>query len=239
MIVTEKVLSRYRDKGKVPVSRLPSALFTRTSDLFFRDADSPLSSWPTEDEERQAIHVVPVLAFLHTVPVLAGNRELIALQHQCGGYHCLQVAMIATLLTPHPSFKEKLDQIGRQFYFAQHGQLEPGNMLASSIAAYVTALSAIGLDCECTWRRLSEGLYPIDCTQENLNKIARDAPSLDMLADWRGFTRARYSMDPMILLLANNSDGLNEGSKRGYRRCPQLAHQRPGALRTGCHSMAA
>ncbi|MDR9808365.1 hypothetical protein [Rhizobium hidalgonense] len=206
MIVTEEVLSRFRDKGKVPVRSLPSNLFSHTGDLFFRDDVVSLHQFPTEEEERRAIHVVPVLAFLQTVPPLSNDREWIALHHQFGGYHCLQVAMVATMLTPNATIKNKLDNIGKQFYFAQHGQLEPANMLASSISEYVTALSEIELDCECTWRKLSEGLYPIDCTQENLNKIASDAPSLDMMADWRGFTRARYSMDPIILLLANNSD---------------------------------
>ncbi|MGB8287509.1 hypothetical protein ELI13_04590 [Rhizobium ruizarguesonis] len=214
MIVTEdvlsrfrdkgEVLSRFRDKGKVPVRSLPSSLFSQTGDLLFKNDAAPLSQFPSE--VREVIHVVPVLAFLQTVPPLSDEREWIALHHQCGGYHCLEVAMVATILTPNVTIKDKLDQIGKQFYFAQHGNLEPGNMLASSISAYSTALSAIGLDCECTWRRLSEGLYPIDCTQENLNKVASDAPSLDMLADWRGFTRARYSTDPIILLLASNSD---------------------------------
>lgn len=206
MIVTEEVLSRFRDKGKVPVHRLPSNLFSHTGDLFFRDNVVSPHQFPTEEEERRAIHVVPVLAFLQSVPLLSNDREWIALHHQCGGYQCLQVAMVATTLTPNATIKNGLDNIGKQFYFAQHGQLEPGNMLASSISEYVTALNEIGLDCECTWRRLSEGLYPIDCTQENLNKIASNAPSLDMMADWRGFTRARYSIDPIILLLANNSD---------------------------------
>ncbi len=63
--------------------------------------------------------------------------------------------MVATMLTPNVAIKDKLDYIEKQFYFAQHGQLELGNMLASSISAYVTALSAIELDCEYTWRKLS------------------------------------------------------------------------------------
>lgn len=206
MFVTDEVLSRFRDKGRVPVRSLPSNLFSHTSALFFRDDVVSPHQFPTEEEERRAIHVVPVLAFLQSVPPLLNDREWTALHHQCGGYHCLQVAMVATMLTPNPTIKNQLDNIGKQFYFAQHGQLEPGNMLASSISEYVTALREIELDCECTWRRLSEGLYPIDCTQEKLNKIASNAPSLDMMADWRGFARARHSVDPIILLLAKNSD---------------------------------
>ena len=212
MIVTEKILTPYRDQGKASISRLPSSLFTHTSDLYFQDTAGPLTSWPphpswpTHDQVRQAIRVVPVLAFLRTVPVFTGDLEWIALQHQCGGYRCVQVSMIATLLTPHASVKDKLDDIGRQFYFAQDGYLDPDYMLASSISSYVQALSAIGLDCECTWRRLSEGLYPIDCTQENLDRIACDAPRLDAMADWQESTRVRYDMEPMILLLAENSD---------------------------------
>ncbi|MGO8204027.1 hypothetical protein ACC735_32705 [Rhizobium ruizarguesonis] len=116
MIVTEdvlsrfrdkgEVLSRFRDKGKVPVRSLPSSLFSQTGDLLFKNDAAPLSQFPSE--VREVIHVVPVLAFLQTVPPLSDEREWIALHHQCGGYHCLEVAMVATILTPNVTIKDKL-----------------------------------------------------------------------------------------------------------------------------------
>ncbi|MHC2218852.1 transposase-like protein [Rhizobium leguminosarum] len=51
---------------------------------------------------------------------------------------------------------------------------------------------------------ISESLRPGAMVMRSQSAMA--APSLDMLADWRGFARARYSTDPIILLLASNSD---------------------------------
>lgn len=49
----------------------------------------------------------------------------------------MHAAMVATTLTPNATIENGLDNIGKQFYFAQHGQLEPGNVLAASISEYV------------------------------------------------------------------------------------------------------
>jgi hypothetical protein len=36
---------------------------------------------------------------------------------------------------------------------------------------------------------MTESVYPIDATQENLERIAESAPSLDSIADWTGYPR--------------------------------------------------
>jgi hypothetical protein len=79
-------------------------------------------------------------------------------------------------------------------------------VLASRIASYVAALAQINLDCECTWPYLTESLYPIDATQDNLNRVAEDAPDLESIAEWGGFLRARYSANPVIFCITENSD---------------------------------
>jgi len=79
-------------------------------------------------------------------------------------------------------------------------------LLASRIVRYVNGLNELDLDCESSWRHLTESVYPIDATQENLDRIAENAPKLDDLVDWSGFIRARYANDPVILLLTENSD---------------------------------
>jgi len=199
MIVTEGELQQRRKTGGVDVKALPVSMFSRSRDLFFKN-NTPVSG---QDEGFERI--VPVLAFVSSAPKLSNDRQWLALEHQCGGLVCMQVAMIATVLTPNGSIKEKLDDIGRQFYAAQHGRLAPGDVRASSLSAYLAAIGKIGLICEYNRPRLAEGLYPIDCTQENLDKIASDALRLRTLIE-SSYIRARDSSDPVILLLANNSD---------------------------------
>ena len=183
------------------VRDLPSSTFSPTMDLFFPEWDSIERSGWTLEEDRAAISVVPVLAFLGVLPPLPEDREWIGIKHQCGGYSCRQSRMVGTVLTPVVAMKEKLDHVGKQFYYAENGYLTGNDLLASTICEYVAALGAIGVDCECTWSWLREGHYPIDCTLENFQKIATDKPWPDLLAD-----RHRYTDTPMLLLLAENSD---------------------------------
>jgi len=46
-----------------------------------------------------------VLAFIGWAPVLNPRREWYVLDHQCGGYACEHVAMIATRLVPRSTSK--------------------------------------------------------------------------------------------------------------------------------------
>jgi hypothetical protein len=113
--------------------------------------------------------------------------------------------MIATRLTPNPSILPALNAIARACFYAEGGRFSNLDLLASRIVFYATALNRLGLDCECTWRNLSEGLYPIDATQENLDRVAQDAPDLSTIVDWPTKS-VRYSRDPAIFLVAENSD---------------------------------
>lgn len=213
MIVTEEMLAPHRlDGGPLRLwpfggasSRAPSVptkLFSDSDDVF-----GPL--WwrgTARDNPEHDLQVVPVLAFTELVPVLQPGREWLALKHQAGGHMNEQVWMIATRLEPRPSLKPAFDAIARTNYFAEEGRFNKSDILASRLANYVKALGELGLDCECSWRLLTESVYPIDATQKNLNRIAADAPALDGLVDWTGMIRVRYSLNPAILLLTENSD---------------------------------
>ncbi len=213
MIVTEEMLAPYRTDGR-PLSisfpfqrdaaRVPSSLFS--------DSETFLGSFwrmqPSSDGENpaQGLQAVPVLAFTRSVPILKPGREWMALDHQAGGYCCEHVRMIATRLEPRPSLKPALDAIVREGYFAEDGRFYKFDILASRIAWLVKALAALDLDCESSWRLLTDSVYPIDATQENLERLAVSAPVLDEIADWTGVIRVRFSDDPVILLLTENSD---------------------------------
>jgi hypothetical protein len=207
MIVTEGILAPYRGKnGKLLVTRtgyvspyespplVPHGLFTSTFKAFGEN-------WPSSGNRG----IILVLAFSKSVPILRPGREWLALVHQTGGYLCEQTGMIATRLEPRRSILPKLESIARDNFFADSGRFDRADLLASRIVSYFTALKAIDLDCECTWRNLTEGLYPIDATPENLNRITENPPDLDSIAFW-DHPRARYSDEPAIFFLAENSD---------------------------------
>src|SRR5262249_17995135 len=139
------------------------------------------------------------------VPALKSGREWLALEHQCGGLLCEQQRMIATRLKPRPSMiYPSLRQIARDGWGAENGRVNRIDLLASRIADYVAALKQIGVDCECTWRYLTESMYPIDATDNNLNCLAEDAPKLSDLAV--NYAPARYDSNAAIFVLAENND---------------------------------
>lgn len=112
--------------------------------------------------------------------------------------------MLATRLKARPSIYPSLRQIARNGWAAEGGRFNRIDLLASRISEYVAALKQIGVDCECTWRYLTEGMYPIDATDDNINYLAEDAPKLSELAV--NYARARYDSNVAIFVLAENSD---------------------------------
>lgn len=215
MIVTEDMLAPHREEGKPLRLTRESVAYLREpphvpSRLFSDSANFLQSSWRSEQADphdpRNGLQVVPVLAFVQSVPRLKAKPEWMLLRHQAGGYGCEQICMIATRLELRPALKPALDAIAREGYGAEAGHFSSSDILASRIARYVNALAELGLDCESSWRLLTESVYPIDATQENLDRVANSAPQLSDIVDWDGSIRVRYSSDPAILLLTDNRD---------------------------------
>lgn len=212
MLVTEEILAKYRENGSAVrldggagSPRLPANLFTHTGLEFASEWSNGVSS-ATFDAMRERLQIVLVLAFTRSVPILKPGREWLALEHQCGGYACEQQRMVATRLTPRASVLPALKRIAREGLYAESGHFNRRDILASRIADYVASLASMGLDCEASWGYLSESLYPVDATQKNLNRVAENGPSLELLADWSNVVRARYSKDPVIFFMTENSD---------------------------------
>ncbi|MGO4670280.1 hypothetical protein [Bosea sp. 2RAB26] len=204
MIVTEEMLAPYREGSRPlpwPSECLPTNIYSESSCLFG-------SIWRPNAAQRgtgEGLQVVPVLAFTKAVPVLSPNYEWIALHHQAGGHYHDHLCIIATVLNPKNDIRSGLNKIAEEHYAAENGWMIRDELPASRIVRYVNGLSALDLDCESSWRHLTESVYPIDATQENLDRIAENAPNLDDLFDRAGFTQALYFNDPVILLLTENS----------------------------------
>lgn len=214
MIVTEELLAPYRKDGSlISIDGVSQSLLRYRGTNLFTPTDVAFrSDWANHrsagigDISSEKLEIVLVLAFTRCVPVLRADRAWLALYHQCGGYSCECETMVATRLTPRASVLSTLQLIAREGFYAETGHFDRGQRLASRIVSYVAALARIGLDCESTWPYLTESLYPIDATQDNLNRVAEDAPDLDRLVDWKGLVRARYAIDPVIFFMTENSD---------------------------------
>ncbi|MQB40295.1 hypothetical protein [Rhizobium sp. ICMP 5592] len=115
--------------------------------------------------------------------------------------------MIATVLKPTETIFPKLNQIARDFFCAETGRFDRERLLASTLAAYINALSGLGLDCESSWRQLIESVYPIDPTPENLLKLTGNWTEVAALMATELGQTTRYDFyGPYLFLLTENSD---------------------------------
>lgn len=215
MRISREMLEPYANYGMAAIKsphrswsrnspELPESFFTPSNDLFGSRWHSPKDV----GDNRKTSQVVPVLTYTSTVPLtLNPEREWLGLQHQCGGHSNSQLRMIATVLKPAEAILPKLNQIARDFFYAETGHFDREQLLASTLAAYIDALSGLGLDCESSWRQLTESMYPIDPTRENLLKLTGSSKEVDALMAKELAQRVRYSFsDPYIFLLTENSD---------------------------------
>lgn len=140
---------------------------------------------------------VPVLAFTQLVPVLAENREWLALEHQGGGHSCRQTHMIATRFAAFPKVQAFFDEIAAQFQGALNGWFDGPESDPELTAIYETSLASQGLQLRGDGRaQLQESLYPVDgVVITNLT----DDPQI--VAICRNAT-----VPPVILFLSDNSD---------------------------------
>ena len=200
MLVEEKMLVSFRKNSSydVDVRQLPREWFSGSGELLG-------SEWRASGSDPSKLAVTPVLAFTRWVPILHPGYEWHALWHQSGAHTCNCVAMIATPLRPRPDVLPALNAIARRFYYADNGHFDRQSMNVSLIINYVAELEKLGLDCEASWRLLEESIYPIDATQDNLDRICLAPPRLAPITRW-GEDVPRFITDPAILLLTENSD---------------------------------
>jgi hypothetical protein len=148
-----------------------------------------------------------VFAFLGSVPELTVTPTWIAIRHQAVGYACEQHRFIATELNARQYLLERLRQIARDRWpggragWKGHGSL--GNLRGNALElnAYRSELTKIGLHYSGEW--ITEGIYPIDATQANLDALCEEKLSLWELG--LGGTDSA-AIRAAVLVLAPNSD---------------------------------
>jgi hypothetical protein len=158
----------------------------------------PTPEWPNfrDTVPPEPIEVASVLAFFEAVPVeVLKSPNWHLLEHQCAGVSCLQESMVAIRLEPRPDLRTAFIEIAKRHWGSSLGRGPPR---LSELVDYRASLLDLGLDCDTSYTRLREGVYPIDSSKEALRRVAVDPPEVAMLA-----------ADPFlstICFLAPNSD---------------------------------
>src|SRR5262249_34823732 len=126
----------------------------------------------------ETLEIVLFLAFTHSIPILRSDYEWWGVYHQAGGIATRPFRFIGMRLTLRASIYGAVRQIARDRWHAKRGNLYTERVTARDIAAYSAALENIGLDCDFSYPHLMESVYPIDAVQDNLDRIAENAPLL-------------------------------------------------------------
>ena len=110
------------------------------------------------------------------------NRKWLHICHQTAGYACNHIYLDALLLKPRN--KIAIKQIADKYYESLIDQL--GKSLDCIIEYRKTLKETLNVDCNWIYNDLQEGIYPIDCTPENLKLLCTDRLPKDLnnLIEW-------------------------------------------------------
>lgn len=181
----------------------PKTFFTYTDKFFRSDWPNLELAWARGETEDKVLEIVLLYAFIKWVPDLTNHGQWVALAHQAGGYTCEYHRMIATRLTPRPEIYEQLRNIARKRFMACGGRFSIGDMTASGISDYVMDLREIGVDCDWSYRCLTESMYPIDATHENVDKVSLEVQRLSDLIERH---KPSSHTNAVLLAITENSD---------------------------------
>lgn len=121
-----------------------------------------------------------VLATIYEYP-FTDQRKWMKIVHQVGGGSCIQHYMIATILNPKPEIRDAMQQI------SDWGLSSCLNDFLETKVEYRNELKRLlNVDCNHSYAALDEGIYPIDCSVENLRTLCTDElpDDLDEFIDW-------------------------------------------------------
>jgi hypothetical protein len=166
------------------------------------DRKAAFENLRTAEEEIAAMNPVAFLAFPHAIPVLARGHRWSLIQHQIAGVCVGQQRFCGLRLTMNTDIAELAVRLHRQFYGTSLGCGRPG---LSTLVGYSDMLKSVELDCEETYPHLAEGFYPIDFSQEALDRVAVEAPRFaDLIGEPVPYGGAEARA--IIAIVAPNSD---------------------------------
>jgi hypothetical protein len=127
-------------------------------------------------------HDLPALVLaLDTQYTMKDTSGWRLIKHYSAGHGCHSRLMYGKLLLPREEIKPKLHDIDYNWYDTDTGIF--GTSL-DDVLKYRSQLNEIlDVDCNQSYHHFEEAIYPIDCTPENIRKLAVDPvpDSLDQL----------------------------------------------------------
>lgn len=149
-----------------------------------------------------------VLAFVDRLPRLPASYCWQALAHCHAGVALDYINMIAVELTPNPEVEGQLRRIADRW--SGSSLLDPALVAPeykakaeAFMAEYRGQLAALGVQWTGSSPSPRDALYPIDATQEALDRLALNPPRLWAVSQ---SSAENESIRPVILLLSENSD---------------------------------
>jgi hypothetical protein len=112
------------------------------------------------------------------------TRTWMLIAHQTAGNGCHQNYLMGTVLKPRTSVLPTLQEIVGGWYGSNYGFTERP---LSGVLRYRAQLRKIDVDCERSYPDFEEGMYPIDCTRDNLQRMTTERlpVNLDKLVNWK------------------------------------------------------
>jgi len=177
------------------------------------------------DVETLAPEGLPVLVWGFPVEGVADVEELgplpsgyvwRALAHQTTGLACRTFRVVGVLLESRPQAVPVLAGLAGFADRAGHDCVGIGGVSLSELAAYRDLLAAHGLTAEGCYQWLTEGVYPVDATEESLAALSSTpVPSSEELRaqraaaasdEWSAVLTAWRSPVPTLFVLGANCD---------------------------------
>ncbi|MBI0472739.1 hypothetical protein WCT78_00165 [Pectobacterium versatile] len=126
-----------------------------------------------------------VLASVITVPVGSGESWRLAIE-DCGGFSCDYRAAAVLPLSIRPDIVRVLEQIVEEDFSPDrldYFTMFDSGQVAAVKRGYLTCLQAAGLSCSPdNLDRLTQALYPVDATPENLAILSGESIDLSAIA---------------------------------------------------------
>ena len=109
----------------------------------------------------------------------AEKREFVNIHHQTAGNACHDNYMTGTILIPRAETYEGMIQVDNYWRGLNCGAFSDASL--DDILEYRSQLKELfGADCNFSYKDFEEGIYPIDCLEENLRKLSLDKFSINI-----------------------------------------------------------
>ena len=129
---------------------------------------------------------LPILVLATKYPYkFKKTRKFISIAHQTAGHGCHQHYMMGTVLVPKRDVFKKMRLIDEEWLNSDCGIFSTS---LDSILLYREHLDEyLNVDSNLSYMDFEEGIYPIDCTRENIKKLTDEKlpEDLDDLIQWK------------------------------------------------------